>query len=462
MPETDLTDDQLTRWLDSLLASIPSHLRQRKLYVAFSGGLDSTVLLAGLARLQQAGHLGESGELVALHVHHGLQVQADAWVEHAHQVCQALAVVLRVLHVHVDTGQGGGLEAAARTARYAALADVVTQSNVLLTAHHLDDQAETLLLQMMRGAGVRGMASMPALQPFAGGWHLRPLLTLRRDSLHTIALKLGLTWVDDPSNADVRHARNLLRHRVLPALTEYWPHAAQTLARCAQRMATTEGLLHDLARIDLAEARGDDSFCLALKPLRRLSQARLQNAVRAWLLELGMDAPPEARLQELGRVLSARADALPVLAWSGGALRRWRDALYALPHEVEAEMPAPMPRMLWAMEQPLNLPALGLRLLVQHKQGRGLSWVALARGGVMVCVRHEDSLPVGASRSNLSKRLQELTIPPWQRARLPLFYLGDKLLQIADLWRNPAYMAKANEEGISIHIQNVRPTTETM
>lgn len=462
MPEIDLTNDQLTGWLDSLLASIPSHLRQRKLYVAFSGGLDSTVLLASLARLQQAGRLGESSELVALHVHHGLQVQADSWVEHAQQICQSLAVELGVLHVHVSAEQGGGLEAAARTARYAALAEAVSTGDVLLTAHHLDDQAETLLLQTLRGAGVRGMAAMPVLQPFAGGWHLRPLLTLRRDSLHTIALKLGLTWVDDPSNADVRYARNLLRHRVLPALNEYWPQATQTLARCAQRMATTESLLHDLARIDLAEARGDDSFCLALKPLRRLSQARLQNAVRAWLLELGMDAPPEARLQELSRVLSARADALPVLVWSGGALRRWRDALYALPQGVKAEITASMQRILWSMEQPLDLPALGLRLLVQHEQGRGLRWAALAHSGVTVCVRHEDSLPVGASRSSLSKRLQELTIPPWQRARLPLFYLDDKLLQIGDLWRNPVYLAKANEDGVSILVQHVRTLTEIM
>jgi tRNA(Ile)-lysidine synthase len=442
-------------WPDSLLACIPPHLRQRKLYLAFSGGLDSTVLLYGLARLQQTGHLGEQGELVALHVHHGLQAQAGAWVEHAQQVCQSLAVALRVLHVHIDVEQGGGLEAAARTARYAALADVVTQGDVLLTAHHLDDQAETLLLQMLRGAGVRGMSAMPVLQPFSAGWHLRPLLAFSRSRLQEIALKLGLAWVEDPSNADVHYARNQMRRRVLPVVQEHWPQASQTLARCAQRMASTEGLLHDLARMDLAEARRDDPFCLALEPLRRLHQARLHNAVRAWLLELGMDAPPEARLQELGRVLAARADAQPLLAWSGGDLRRWRDALYAFPHGMEAELPVHFEPVLWRLDHSLDLPVLGLRLVARHKKGQGLRWADLAHSGVTVCLRHEASLPVGASRQALSKRLQQLAIPPWQRAQLPLFYFDDNLLQIAELWRNSAYAAGVDEWGVSIHIKHL-------
>lgn len=438
-------------WLADLLAAIPAHLRQRRMHLALSCGLDSTLLMYGLVALQQAGRIGA---LQVVHVHHGLQAEADVWAERAQYLGERLNVPVDVVRVCVNLAAGQGVEAAAREARYAAFAKLMQTGDVLLTAHHLDDQAETFMLQLMRGAGVRGLSAMPLLQPVSlpegDAWHLRPLLNMSRDILYQQASQLGLDWVDDPSNSDIRMARNLVRHAVLPRLKQHWPQAVHTLARCAQRMASTESLLLDLARLDLEEARGKDTHCLSVDVLRRLSVPRRENAVRGWLSELGLPSPPAARLHELGRVLDARTDALPKLAWPGAVLRRWRGGLYVVPEEVEAAVP--WQGCDWLLQQPLALPELSLRLVASHEHGRGLK-SELLQHGVRVCVRHAASLPPMASRTTLAKRLQELGVPPWLRGHLPLLYLDDKLLQISDLWLCPACRAQDHELGTVIGIE---------
>jgi tRNA(Ile)-lysidine synthase len=443
----------LEPWQGELLAAIPLHLRKRRLFLGLSGGLDSTLLLHGLVALRQAGHIDA---LQAVHVHHGLQAEADVWAERAQQLGNCLSVTVNVVRVCVNLAAKQGVEAAAREARYAAFYKLMQPGDVLLTGHHLDDQAETFILQLMRGAGVRGLSAMPLLQPVflpeGEAWHLRPLLSTSRDTLYQHASQQGLDWVDDPSNTDIRLARNLVRHKVLPRLQQHWPQAVQTLARCAQRMASTESLLLDLARHDLEEARGEDVRCLSVDALRRLSVPRRENAVRGWLLELGLPSPPAARLHELGRVLDARTDALPKLAWPGAVLQRWRGGLYVVPDEVEAAVP--WPGCDWSLQQPLELPDLSLRLVASHEHGRGLK-PELLRHGVRVCVRHEASLPPLASRTTLAKRLQELGVPPWLRGHLPLLYTGDKLIQISELWVCPACRAQDHELGTVISIEHL-------
>ncbi|OYY73740.1 MAG: tRNA lysidine(34) synthetase TilS [Gammaproteobacteria bacterium 28-57-27] len=451
----------MDNWLAELLAAIPAHLRRRTLYLAFSGGLDSTVLLHGLVALQRAGKIAE---LRVLHVHHGLQAAADDWAESAQRLATELNVPLQVLRVEVDKQAGQGVEAAARAARYAALTETMAAGDVLLTAHHLDDQAETFMLQLMRGAGVRGLSAMPMLQLLAlpkgeangqaknHAWHLRPLLHVSRQTLQQLAVQQGLAWVDDPSNADTRFARNLVRHAVLPRLQQHWPQATQTLARCAERMASTEGLLLDLARLDLEGLRSEETHRLCVDGLRRLSTARMHNAVRAWLLELGLPAPPAARLHELQRVLDARVDAAPQLVWPGVKLRRWRGGLYALLDVIDPTLN--WPGCTWSLQHPLELPELSLRLVASYVLGSGLK-PHLLQQGVYVCVRQEASLPPVASRTSLSKRLQELGVPPWLRASLPLIYCGDSLLQISDLWRSPSFCVQAHEEGVMIRVERL-------
>jgi len=233
-------------------------------------------------------------------------------------------------------------------------------------------------------------------------------------------------------------------------LQQHWPQATQTLARCAQRMATTEGLLLDLARLDLEGMRGDEPHRLCVDGLRRLSVARMENTLRAWLLELGLAAPPAIRLLELQRVLNAREDAMPILAWPGVILRRWHGGLYAL-----SDVPEPAlewPGCTWSLQHPLEVPELAVRLVASYVRGRGFK-ADLVQQGVRVCVRDSASLPLAASRATLTKRLQELGVPPWLRARLPLIYSDGNLLQISELWRSPAFCVQAHEEGVVIRVE---------
>jgi len=434
--------------IEAVLRKIPPHLRRQPLLVAFSGGLDSTVLLHLLSRLRDKGELGP---FTALHIHHGLQAQADHWINHAEQTAQQLNVPLIVEHVQVQLGSGAGLEGAAREARYRALASRMEAGGVLLTAHHRDDQAETFLLQLMRGAGVRGLASMPLLAPFARGWHLRPMLELGRDEIRSYALEHGLAWVDDPSNADTRLARNLIRHRVLPVLRNQWPKAVATLARAARRMAAAEELLGELGRIDLEAARSDQPDRLNATLLARLSDQRLFNAIRTWLIELGLPLPPESRLAEVRRMLDARADALPILRWQGAEMRRWRAGLYALPHPTNTIDPSFS--VLWSATTTLDCPEIGWRIIPHKVIGSGLRLDVIQHAGLRIRLRQGGERIQVAGRSHhqsLKNLFQASSIPPWERERLPLFFIGEQLVQVGDRWSDSSLMARAGEHGLRI------------
>lgn len=444
------TDDR--NLIEAVLRKIPLHLRRQPILVAFSGGLDSTVLLHLLSRLRDAEELAS---LSAVHVHHGLQPQADHWAEHAEETCRKLGIPLVIERVQVKP-TGEGIESAARKARYAVLARHLEQGGGLVTAHHRDDQAETFLLQLMRGAGVRGLASMPALAPFARGWHLRPMLEFGRHEIHAYALEHGLHWVMDPSNADIHHARNLIRHRIFPVLHTHWPKAEATLARAARRMAVTEELLEDLGRLDLAAARSDQVDRLDATVLARLADHRLFNAVRTWLIELDLPLPPEPRLAEIRRMLDARADALPILRWKGGEIRRWREGLYARPEHtrtVDASF-----SVLWDATTTLDCPELGWRIVPHKVMGSGLRLDLMQTGGLRIRLRQggERIRVAGqAHHQSLKNLFQASSIPPWERERMPLFFIDDQLVQVGDRWIDTSFTARKDEPGLQIILQRL-------
>ncbi|MDM7322197.1 MAG: tRNA lysidine(34) synthetase TilS [Gammaproteobacteria bacterium] len=445
------TDDQYL--IESVLRHIPVHLRHRPLFIGFSGGLDSTVLLHLLSRLYKTGTLTS---LAAVHIHHGLLPQADRWVEHAEQTCRQLDIPLIVERIQVEPLGAAGIESAARKARYAALARYMKQGGGLLTAHHRDDQAETFLLQLMRGAGVRGLASMPVMAPFAGGWHLRPLIEIGREKLRSYALKHGLCWIEDPSNADLRHARNLVRHRIFPVLHTHWPQAEATLARAARRMAITEELLGDLGRLDLEAARSDQVNRLEAMALARLPDQRLFNAVRIWLIELGLSLPPEPRLAEIRRMLEARADALPVIRWPGGELRRWREGLYAL-RERAKHLDSTFTRIVHP-DTVMDCPELGWRIIPHKTIGSGLRLKSIPSEGLVMRLRQggERIRVVGqAHHQSLKNLFQASSIPPWERERLPLFFIGDCLVQVGESWIEASYFAGPDEPGLQIVLERL-------
>ncbi len=415
-------------------------------WVAFSGGLDSRVLLELLARDRAR----LPGPLGAVHIDHGLQADSARWDEHCRRVCERLGIDYAGLRVDAAPAAGQSPEAAAREARYRALREWLPGGAVLLTAQHRDDQAETLLLQLLRGAGPKGLAGMPARAPFGAGLLLRPLLEVPRQALRAWALERGLDWIEDPSNADTRYDRNYLRHRVLPVLAQRWPAAARTLARAAAQQAEQAGLAQALAAIDLRDCRAAGADRLSVARLEALPEPRRSNLLRRWVAERGLPPPPRRVLARVTpELLRCRADAIPCVHWPGAELRRFRDHLY-----LSAPLPPPPAgvRLEWRPAGSLELPAAGGVLEARAVAGRGLD---AARFGEVLEIRFrrggERLRPAGRGhRHALKKLLQEAGVPAWERVRLPLVYAAGELVAVPGLWVAEGCQAGPGQPGLAL------------
>lgn len=409
--------------------------------LALSGGLDSSVLLHAMAQLAP-------GMLRAIHVDHQLQPASAAWAEHCERLCRRLAVPLLVCRVNVSTIGDEGLEAAARRARYGALGAALAAGELLLTAHQRDDQVETLLLHLLRGTGVAGLGGIPRLAAFRDGRLLRPLLDLPRAVLLDYAKRVGLEWVEDPSNRDARIHRNFLRHEVLALLRTRWPGLDAAVARSARLSAEAARLLDELAAQDARRVRRAGR--IAVTALQQFDEARQRNVLR-WLCrrEIG-SAPGEQQLREgVAQLLGAGADRNPVLAWPGGELRRYRGQIY-LQRPLPDQLPLPreMPARAGAI---LDLGTGRLRLA--RTRGRGLSLARL--GGRVFTVRlragGERLRPAGEPHHReLKKLLQEQGIVPWMRGRIPLLFCGDQLVAVAHLWVAAEFAATGAEPALRV------------
>ena len=417
-------------------------------WLAFSGGLDSTVLLHALTQLGTA----LPAPLSVLHVDHGLSPHSASWSARCREQCAARGLSLHEVRVAVERRQGG-VEAAARAARYAVFAERLGAGETLLTAHHQDDQAETLLLQLLRGGGVRGLAAMPPQRPFAAGLLARPLLGFSREALQAYAEAEGLEWVEDPSNVDTALERNFLRHELLPLLERRRGGMRPLLARSAGHFAEAAGLLDELAAQDLAAvtAQGPGGAAsLSLAALQTLSVARQRNLLRYWLRTLGLPPPDSRNLQRiLDELLPAAVDAEPLVSWPGAEVRRYRDGLYAMPPL--PPLPEEWPPLRWGGEAVTLLPA-GLGVLrMTRVAGHGVREALLA-GEVTIgwrCGGEVLSLPGRGGHHMLKKLYQEAAIPPWERGRRPLIYIDGQLAQVAGLWSDSRFSCEANEPGIS-------------
>ena len=281
--------------------------------IALSGGLDSTVLAHALAITRER----HGKALLAVHVDHQLQPESARWSDYCGRLADTLDIEFVTETVTVDVAGGGGLEAAAREARYGALARHTGEGDWLLSAHHRNDQAETLLLNLMRGSGPGGLAGIGQLTPFAAGWLVRPLIDVSRAELEACAAAQGLSWLDDPSNADLRFDRNYLRLEILPTLEQRWPNVVERLARSANLAAEAAGMLDDLAASDLQQV-GERASRIDIARLLTLPEARQRNLLRHALRQEGLPVPGAARLATvLDSVLRAREDAQPLVVWPG-------------------------------------------------------------------------------------------------------------------------------------------------
>jgi tRNA(Ile)-lysidine synthase len=439
--------------LATLLDILRTYPSSQRLWIAYSGGLDSSVLLHAIAQLRR--HLPKSPLVGAIHIHHGLQPQADDWVTHCQRVCEDLTIPCEVIRVKVQTSPRESLEACARTARYAAIAQLLAPEEIVITAQHADDQAETVLLQLLRGAGVAGLAAMAPLSRFGIGWLARPLLAYTRADLYEYAQQAGLHWIEDSSNANTRFARNFLRHEIIPRLQQRWPSMSQTLHRVARHQAEAHELVEILAAQDLQACQGSRPDQLCLPALSRFSPAQQRNLLRFWLKQLNLPLPATVHIQQiLNEMLTARPDRKPLVSWRGGEVRRYRQHLFAMPN-----LPVvPQSQFNWQLPQSLPLP-LGW-LQASEVPGGGLALPA----GTELQVHFRQSgeqLQWRGHQREVKKLLQAAQLPPWLREFIPLIYLQDSLVAIPGIGVCDKLTARVGEPGweISWHLNIAPPGT---
>ena len=453
-------------------------------FIAFSGGLDSTVLLHM--------HWQQKLPVHAIHINHQLQSQSDQWAEHCAEICIGWKIPYTITKVNAKKVVGASPEATARAARYAVFKELVIENTVICTAHHQDDQAETVLLQLLRGAGVAGLSAMPEKIPFGKGFLLRPLLNSTREQLQNYAKEHQLKWIDDPSNEDRDFDRNFLRHEIFPLLQKRWPSASRTIARSAAHCGETIDLIKEITQEDYVKCcsfprqlqtchsraggdpsenryhyemdsrfggkdesgdNNDNSLFLRISQLKTLSPSRKKNVIRYWIEQCGLSSPSTAHLEQIyAQLLHGRADANPLVQWPGGNVRRYRDNLYAELTYKKIDLENII--LSWDLAESLTLPAeLGI-LTATSVKGHGFSKEKLKQAPITIRFRQggERCQPLGRAHSQVLKKLwQEYGIPTWERNQIPLLFCGTELAGVIGHWICTPFAATKGEDGWEIN-----------
>jgi len=407
------------QWLSDELFGRLKLSNKAHYYLALSGGIDSMVLLSLMVELQkQQGFM-----LTALHVNHNLQPQASQWSEHCAQTCINLGIEYRSVSVELENAS----ELAARNARYDWFAKQVKYKDVLLTAHHQQDRAETFLFNLMRGAGSTGLSSLRGVRSFMGAKLARPLLAASREQIVEYAETAQLHWVEDPSNQKLDYSRNAIRHQIIPALTEHRPDAIKNIARAAANLEEENGLLREIAICDLVDVREqpdhplDRSHALCIDDMSHLSPARKSNLLRFWLQSLRLHTPSRRFMAELLSAVEKPPASTAVLQEGGKQFRFYRGFMYVMPAQIEAKQFGVVD---WSnVSQPIDIFQARWRLDSTHK----LRELASAKRGTQVRLVERSQLDnpkaLHGHSLNLKKWMQEMAIPPWRRQSLPLLTL---------------------------------------
>lgn len=414
----------------------------RPVCVAYSGGVDSHVLLHLLATT----HHPQLPLVRALHIDHGLNPQSDEWARHCRQIADTLGIQFESIKVSVENINELGLEAAAREARYHAFRYDLGEDEVLLTAQHQQDQAETLMLQLLRGAGPSGLSAMWPVSQLNGLTVLRPFLSVNKHDIIEYAQLHHLKWIDDPSNSDRKINRNFLRHEIWPILETRWPAMTRTLSRSAEHCREAVDLMRELALLDADKVCPQETHSLSISALLQLPEARQRNLLRFAIENNGLPLPSAIILQRvLDEVCEAAEDRMPEVTWPGVRIRRYRDQLYIEPGESDS---------LDLEEQSLHDThdrklTDGRVLKWQLSSGQGLKAHVIS-GGLLLKYRQGGErirLQGHSQHKSLKQLFQEWDVPPWQRQHIPLLFVGHELVAVVGYGYAEHYAADIGEKG---------------
>ncbi|CAM8368270.1 tRNA lysidine(34) synthetase TilS [Candidatus Methylopumilus planktonicus] len=423
-----------------------SHKKMKSMTIALSGGIDSVVLLHLLHQLQKT----QNFTLKASHVHHGLSKNADKWVKFCEKLCTKLSVPLDVHRIKLPQKKSLGIEGEARRLRYEKLLQAKT--SLIVLAHHEDDQAETFLLQLIRGAGVKGLSSMARFDATRRLW--RPLLNTSRIDIESYAKKHKLKWIEDESNNNIDFDRNFIRSKILPILKNRFNHIIKVISRSSSHLAEAQHLLDDLAKIDLKKCLKSNKYKykLQVKTLNKLSLSRAKNVLRYWLELNDQIMPSRDLLDELLRqVLTAKKDSdLKIQLSKEFEIRRYQDEIYIVPKNEKNQKNY---EMIWAGESKIILPN-GQKLTFKKVKGRGINLKFLG---------HQKKLKIRSRQGGeffkpdskrptkkIKQLLQESDLPPWEREFLPLIFVGDELAAIPNFGIDIKFQTQAKELGLEV------------
>jgi tRNA(Ile)-lysidine synthase len=425
-----------------------SHKKMKSITVALSGGVDSVVLLHLLHQLQKR----QNFTLKASHVHHGLSKNADKWVKFCEKLCTKLSMPLDVHYIKLPQKKSLGIEGEARQLRYEKL--LKSQTDLVVLAHHEDDQAETFLLQLIRGAGVKGLSSMAHFDDTRRLW--RPLLNTSRIDIESYAKKHKLKWIEDESNQNIDFDRNFIRSKILPILKNRFSHIIKVISRSSAHLAEAQILLDDLAKIDLKKYLKSDNYKhkIKVKTLDKLSNYRAKNILRYWLELNDQLMPSKDLLDELLRqVLTAKKDAeLKIELSKNHEIRRYKDEIYIVRKNLKDQKNY---EIIWQGEPEILLHN-GTQLTFKKVKGRGINFKLLNDQKLIIRNRQGGEFFKPDSKrptKKIKQLLQESDLPPWERESLPLIFIGDELVFVPNFGIDIKFQAKPKDVGLNVHLQ---------
>jgi len=422
-----------------------SHKKIKSMTVALSGGIDSVVLLNLLHQLQKKHRF----ILNAMHVHHGLSQNADKWVKFCEKLCMKLSVPLDVQYIQLPQKKSLGIEGEARRLRYEKL--LKTKTDLIVLAHHEDDQAETFLLQLIRGAGVKGLSSMAHFDVTKKLW--RPLLNQSKYDIESYAKQHKLKWIEDESNQNIDFDRNFIRSKVLPILKNRFNHIIKVISRSSSHLSEAQNLLDDLAKLDLKKRLKSVNYKhkLQVKPLNKLSHSRAKNVLRYWLEINDQLMPSKDLLDELLRqVLTAKKDAeLKIELSKTFEIRRYKDEIYLVQKNQKTHKNY---EIVWQGESEILLPN-GTKLKFKKVKGKGISLEKIKDKNLIISNRKGgESFKPDLKRptKKIKQMLQESDLPPWERENLPLIFVDDELASVPNFGIDIKFQTKPKEAGLEV------------